>query len=110
MPTHTGGKWPQNFSCHLCEDVSFKGEFWLRHHYKMRHPGVKLHVDETVERSIDEGTIPELSYEVIPVGQTITSADKPDDLDFVDEPDSPFVNRTVTEPPPNTFSIPVVQA
>lgn len=106
----TGGKWPQNFSCHLCEDVSFKGEFWLRHHYRMRHPGTKLHLDEALERSIDEGTMPEISYEVIPVGQTMTSPDEPDDLNFTDEPDSPFVNRTVSEPPPNTFSIPVVQA
>ncbi len=76
----------------------------------MRHPGIKLHLDETLERSIYEGTMPEISYNVIPVGQTIMSPDEPDDLNFTDEPDSPFVNRTVIEPPPNTFSIPVVQA
>ncbi|ODM90089.1 Endothelial zinc finger protein induced by tumor necrosis factor alpha [Orchesella cincta] len=72
LSIHYGGIWPQNFTCNVCEDRSFKGENWLRYHMKMRHPGVKLPSDELVERCIKEGTITQLTYEVVPYGPTST--------------------------------------
>ncbi|CAL8142288.1 unnamed protein product [Orchesella dallaii] len=75
---HYGGKWPQDYACPVCLDRSFKGENWLRYHMKMRHPGAKLPSDELLERCIKEGTITQLTYEVVPYGQVQSTPTPPE--------------------------------
>lgn len=83
----------------------------LRLHYNTAHPGLKLPNDLEIEQSVEKGAMPELTYEVIPLGFKTTFPNEPAKMSISDEdhPDAVnLINRTLEEPPTNAFSIPVI--
>lgn len=75
----------------------------------MKHPGEKC--PEPAGPQIQEGDMPEITYEVIPMGETMSFPEQ--EAIESEASSSPLFNRTLDEPPKDFidgFSIPVIQA